>query len=233
MAIDEAVAIPEHARRLFPHGVPWTRYVAIGDSTVEGLGDTVDGFPPGGWPKRVADGLKAVNPAIEFFNLGKRYLTARQIRETQLTRALELKPDLVAMVAGGNDMLSDKFLPEKTAAELELMITELLGVGATVYICSMWDAIRAPVLPEQVKDLLRDRFYALNATIRGVALRHADDPGLVFDDVEGHNAALEARNYSSDCQHLNSRGFAVMAAAVLERLASHLREPARSPRLSV
>ncbi len=208
--------------------MPWTRYVAVGDSTVEGLGETVEGFPPGGWPKRVADGLQAVSPALEFFNLGKRYLTARQIRDTQLARALELEPDLVTVVAGGNDMLAKTFQPEKLAADLELMITELLNAGATVYISSMWDAIRAPVLPDHVKDVLRDRFYAFNDTIRGVAVRHADDPGFVFDDVEHDDAGLDPRNYSTDGQHLNSRGFAVMAAAVLERLGGHLREPTLS-----
>ena len=227
MANHGALNIPEHARRIFSDGVPWTRYVAVGDSTVEGVGESVEGFPPGGWPKRVADGLQAANPALGFFNLGERYLTARQIRDTQLAPALALKPDLVAIVAGGNDMLAETFKPENIAADLDLMIGELLKAGATVYICSMWDVIRAPVLPDQVKDVLRDRFYAFNDTIRSVAVRYAGDPGFVFDDLEHHDAGLDPRNYSSDGQHLNSRGFAVMAAAVLERLGQHLRDPAR------
>jgi lysophospholipase L1-like esterase len=201
------------------------RYVAVGDSTMEGLGETVEGFPPGGWPRRVADGLQAVNPALQFFNLGKRYLTSRQVRETQLARALELKPDLVALVAGGNDMFTETFRSEETESELELMIGELLNAGATVYTCSNWDVIRAPgVLTDQVKDFLRDRFYALNAAIRSVAARHADDPGFVFDDMERYDAGLDPANYSSDGQHVNSRGFAVVAADVLESLAAHLRE---------
>lgn len=223
MAIDSVVDIPGHARRLFPDGVPWGRYVALGDSTIEGLGETVEGFPPGGWPKRLADGLQAVQPALEFVNLGERYLTARQVRETQLARALELKPDLVTLVAGGNDMMAETFEPEKVEAELELMVSELLRAGATVYICSMWDALSAPgVLPQQLIDFLRDRFYVSNESIRAVAARHADDPGLVFDDMEHCAAAFDPSLYSSDCQHLNSRGFAVMAAAVLECLATHL-----------
>lgn len=228
-AIDGALDIPEHARRLFPDGVPWTRYVALGDSTTEGLGETVEGFPPGGWPKRVADGLQAVNPELEFVNLGKRYLTTRQIRDTQLAPALEARPDFATVLAGGNDMLAETFEPERTRADLELMIGELLSAGATVYTCSMWDVMRAPVLTDQVKDFLRDRFYTLNDTIRAVAARHAGDPGFVFDDTESHGAGLDPRNYSSDGQHANSRGFAVAAAAVLDRLAAHLRERPLSP----
>ena len=223
--MQKALDIPGHARRVFPDGVPWNRYIALGDSIAEGLGDTVEGFPPGGWPRRVADGLQAVNPGFEFINLGERYLTARQVRESQLARALELEPDLVTVVAGGNDMLAKTFQPEEVEAELEPMVSELLNAGATVYICSMWDALRAPgVLPEQAKDFLRDRYYVLNDMLRAIAARHADDPEFVFDDMEHCGAAFDPRNYSSDCQHLNSRGFAVMAAAVLERLAAHLRE---------
>lgn len=225
MASAAAADIPGHARRVFPGGVPWGRYVALGDSTVEGLGETVDGFPPGGWPKRLADGLQAVNPALEFVNLGERYLTARQVRETQLAAALDLKPDLVTVVAGGNDLMAETFEPEKVEAELELMVSELLQAGATVYICSMWDALRAPgVLPQQLIDFVRDRYYANNDSIRAIAARHADDPGFVFDDVEHCDAAFDPSNYSGDYQHLNSRGFAVMAVGVLERLAAHLRE---------
>lgn len=225
MAATAAVDIPGHARRVFPDGLPWGRYVALGDSTVEGLGETVDGFPPGGWPKRLADGLQAVNPALDFVNLGERYLTARQVRETQLARALDLNPDLVSVVAGGNDMMVETFEPEKVEAELEMMVSELLRAGATVYICTMWDALRAPgVLPQQLIDFLRDRYYANNDSIRAIAARHADDPGLVFDDLENCDAALDPSNYSGDYQHLNSRGFAVMAAGVLDRLARQVRE---------
>jgi lysophospholipase L1-like esterase len=36
------------ARELFTD-VPWSRYVGLGDSLTEGLGDPVDGFPDGGW----------------------------------------------------------------------------------------------------------------------------------------------------------------------------------------
>jgi lysophospholipase L1-like esterase len=151
------------------------------------------------------------------------------VRESQLARALELRPELVTLLAGGNDMLAETFEPEQVEVDLELMVSELLGAGATVYVCSMWDALRVPgVLPDPVKDFLRDRFYVFNDTIRTVALRHADDPGFVFDDMERHAAGLDPRNYSSDGQHPSSRGFAVMAAAVLDRLAAHLRERAPS-----
>lgn len=218
-----AADIPAYARRVLPGGVPWNRYVAVGDSTIEGLGETVEGFPPGGWPKRLADGLRAVNPELEFFNLGERYLTARQVRETQLAKALELKPDLVTMFAGGNDMLTKTFEPEKVEAELEVMVSELLAAGATVYICTMWDAPSVEgVLPDEAKEFLRDRFYPFNDRLRAIADRHAADPGFVFDDMARCDAARDASNYSSDCQHLNSRGFALMAAGVLDRLAAHL-----------
>jgi hypothetical protein len=70
--------------------VPWRRYVAMGDSITEGvLGDPYPPYPEIGYAQMVADALEARRSDMRFFNLGKRYLTSRQIRESQLGRALE------------------------------------------------------------------------------------------------------------------------------------------------
>ena len=95
--------------------IPWQRYVAVGDSLVEGaLGDPYPPYPEVGWSQMVADALTAVRSDLRFFNLGKRYLTTRQIRKTQLERSIELKPDLAIVWAGGNDMLLENFDPRMT-----------------------------------------------------------------------------------------------------------------------
>jgi lysophospholipase L1-like esterase len=79
---------------------PWRRYVAIGDSLTEGLGDPVQGYPNVSWAEGPAQALKRLHRDFEFLNLGKRYLTARQVRETQLQPALDFEPDLATVLAG-------------------------------------------------------------------------------------------------------------------------------------
>jgi lysophospholipase L1-like esterase len=124
------------ARRVLDD-VGWRRYVALGDSTTEGLGDPVDGVPEGGWCEMVAVALRTLQPELQFFNLGHRYLTTEQIRARQLKRALELEPDLVTVVVGGNDMLVEHFDPRVTEEHFEAMVNALTDAGATVVTSSV------------------------------------------------------------------------------------------------
>ena len=62
-----------------------TRYVAIGDSTVEGLEDPGPGGVYVGWADRLAHHLSAVHPDLTYANLAIRGLTAREVRQTQLS----------------------------------------------------------------------------------------------------------------------------------------------------
>jgi lysophospholipase L1-like esterase len=79
---------------------PWRRYVTIGDSLTEGLGDPVECYPNMAWAEAIGQAFKQLHPDFAFLNLGKRYLTARQVRETQPQPALDFEPDLATLLAG-------------------------------------------------------------------------------------------------------------------------------------
>ncbi|MCW3005044.1 MAG: putative GDSL-like lipase [Conexibacter sp.] len=80
---------------------PWSRYVAVGDSTSEGLDDPhPDGSGYRGWTDRLAERLAELNPHLLYANLAVRGKLARQVREEQLEPALALAPDLATVVAG-------------------------------------------------------------------------------------------------------------------------------------
>ncbi len=86
-----------------------TRYVAIGDSTVEGLEDPGPGGVYVGWADRLAHHLAEVHPDLTYANLAVRGLTAREVRQTQLEPALYLQPEIAVVVAGVNDVLRPRF----------------------------------------------------------------------------------------------------------------------------
>ena len=74
--------------------IRFSRYVAIGDSTTEGLEDpTADGLGYRGFADRLAARLAREQPALLYANLGIRGRKMRQIREEQLEPALALEPD--------------------------------------------------------------------------------------------------------------------------------------------
>ena len=85
----------------------YRRFVALGDSTTEGLMDPLpdgsDGSAAGrtGWPRRWPRTI----PELRYANLAVRGKLARQVREEQLDVAIALEPDLVSVLTGLNDML--------------------------------------------------------------------------------------------------------------------------------
>ena len=89
------------------HGEP-VRYVAMGDSFTEGVGD-VDTDRPNqvrGWADRVAETIGLVDAQAQYANLAIRGLLMHQIVEQQLEAALELRPNLVSFYCCGNRCLN-------------------------------------------------------------------------------------------------------------------------------
>src|SRR5690625_4770021 len=86
----------------------WRKYVAIGDSFTEGLND-IDPENPAtfrGWADMLAASLqKRGAQELQYANLAIRGRLVSDVVGPQLEAALALKPDLVSMVAGGNDIL--------------------------------------------------------------------------------------------------------------------------------
>ena len=115
---------------------PWRRFVALGDSFTEGIGDP-DPQHPGmhrGWADRVAEELaRTADPEqdLAYANLAVRGKLLQQIRDDQLAAAVELQPDLVSLCAGGNDIFRGGD-PDLLATELDEMVAELADTGATV-----------------------------------------------------------------------------------------------------
>ncbi|WP_256443617.1 SGNH/GDSL hydrolase family protein [Micromonospora sp. M51] len=83
----------------------WQRYVAIGDSTTEGLDDPDGAGGYRGWADRFALAVARAQGGLEYANLAIRGRTTALIRAEQLQPALDLAPDLATVVAGMNDVL--------------------------------------------------------------------------------------------------------------------------------
>lgn len=82
------------------------RYVAIGDSFTEGVGDARPDGSVRGWADLVAQGLADVTGApVEYANLAIRGRLLARILAEQLEAAINLGPTLISFNGGGNDML--------------------------------------------------------------------------------------------------------------------------------
>ncbi|HEY3066927.1 MAG TPA: SGNH/GDSL hydrolase family protein [Methylomirabilota bacterium] len=76
-------------------------YVALGDSTVEGIGAT---SAAANYVSRIGDRLRAVYPATRVVNLGVGGATSADVVKEQLDEAVRLEPQLVTLSIGPNDI---------------------------------------------------------------------------------------------------------------------------------
>ncbi len=82
------------------------RYVAVGDSFTEGVGDEQPDGSVRGWADLVAQGLAdATGQPVQYANLAIRGRLLAPIIAEQLEPALALGPTLISFNGGGNDML--------------------------------------------------------------------------------------------------------------------------------
>ncbi|MEU5982682.1 SGNH/GDSL hydrolase family protein [Streptomyces sp. NPDC047434] len=190
---------------------PYLRYVALGDSQTEGVGDGDDTVGLRGFADRLAERLAVVDPRVQYANLAVRGLLAGQVRARQLAPALALRPDLATVVAGVNDMLRPSFDAAEVAGHLEAMFAALTGAGTRVATLTFPDLTVLVPLARP----LRPRIEELNDRIRVAAARH----GVVVSESTGHEVVTDPRIWSADRLHAGPLGHERIAAAVAHALA--------------
>jgi lysophospholipase L1-like esterase len=190
---------------------PLTRYVAIGDSFTEGVGDPDPSRPNGwrGWADRVAEVLAERDPAFRYANLAIRGRKLRGVLDEQLEPALALAPDLVTSYAGANDILRPRVDLDALSAAYDEAIGRLAATGATVVLFTAFDpggsAIYRP---------LRGRFALYTEAVREIAERH----GTRLVDFWRMREYRDFGYWDTDRMHLGPAGHQRMAMAVLDVL---------------
>ena len=187
------------------------RYVALGDSTTEGLEDPYeDGSGYRGWADRLAEALATTNPELTYANLAIRGRKVPQIRAEQLEPALALSPDLASIVGGLNDILRRHVDLDGIAGDIDAMVTSLRDVGATVILMTYPDPT---AVISVAAGRIRTRVGAFNSRIRSLAERR----GAVLVDIDRDGVAHPAL-WCDDRLHANSRGHERLAAAAAAEL---------------
>lgn len=191
--------------------LPWARFVAIGDSFTEGVGDPSPGSPGGlrGWADRFAEVLGGYGDDFAYANLAVRGKLIRQIAEEQLRPALDLRPDLVSISAGGNDVIRPGGDPDAIAVQLEQLLQQFRSTGATVLVFTGVDTAFQPVFRS-----IRGRVAIYNENVRKIA--HRND--CVVVDQWALEELQDSRYWAADRLHLNSLGHHTIARAALDAL---------------
>lgn len=205
--------------------VPWTSYVAIGDSFTEGLWDPYpdaadtpgvpsepesgwSDVPVGepdlcGWADRLAVTLsrRRIDAGLDpltYANLAIRGRPLRRILAEQLPPALQMRPDLLSIVGGGIDVLRLGADPDRLAELLEDAVVQAREAGCHVLLATCMDTRGGgPLL-----SAIRPRMALYSAHISSIARRH--DCAVL--DQWGLRALGDLRMWAQDRIHLSPQG---------------------------
>lgn len=208
----------------------YQRYVAIGDSTTEGLEDPypahvhlyedhghslspshvdVEGSYRG-WADRLAVHIAKSQPEpLEYANLAIRGYRLHEIRR-QLQPALDMRPDLMTIVGGVNDASKTSWNPHEARGHLAFMFRKARERGIEVLTFTMPDpaAINWMVRP------LRRNIHQLNEVTREEAARY----GVRVLDVAHYPIGIDRQLWHDDRLHATSTGHALIARGLAHTL---------------
>lgn len=188
------------------------RFVAIGDSFTEGVGDELPDGRVRGWADIAAQGWADVSGApVQYANLAIRGKLAWPIVEEQLEPALALRPTHLSFNGGGNDMLRPRTDVEHIADAFSRVLRRCDEQNVTLIVLS--GANPSGQLP--MGSLIQRRGDELSAA---VLRRIADRPDVVRALNWPDHELSTGGYWSDDRLHMNANGHHRVAARVLHGL---------------
>jgi lysophospholipase L1-like esterase len=187
------------------------RYVALGDSSTEGLEDPVPGGRHRGWADRFAQHVATVqHEPLLYANLAIRGRRTRQVLDEQLPAALAMRPDLATVFSGTNDVMRSSLDLDAVSGDVRTMQRALRGAGATVLTITMPDLSDIAPMARRVKPQLE----AFNERVRAICA----ETGTLLLDVARFPGATDIRLWHEDRLHANSEGHRRIAAGLAHTL---------------
>ena len=197
---------PPDTLRLLPAGsAASVLYVALGDSTVEGVGASA---PTRNYVGRLHERLLEVYPRARLVNLGVGGATAAGVLGRQLPRALELQPDLVTLSVGPNDITRERD-PASYARDIETILRTLTNRTTAVVVVNLIpDLTLTPRFRgKEIEPRLRQRVIAFNEILTRQARAHGTE---IVDLYTASHQEVPSRSelIGADHYHPSDEGYA-------------------------
>jgi lysophospholipase L1-like esterase len=193
-------------------------YVAIGDSFTAGVDPTAPR-----WADEVA---RALGEGVRYENLASVGATSDDVERDQLPRALALRPDVVSLICGANDvLLSVRPDADAYAGCLSHMFSRLATTAprATIVTATYPDLSRFLDLRPRSRARVERGMRAFNEACRSGARAH----GVLLLEGFDHPDAERRGSFADDGFHPSEEGHRRAAAAFVhalrERLGDRLR----------
>ena len=195
-------------------------YVALGDSTVEGIGAS---RPELNYVSRLHARLREVYRHARLVNLGVGGATSRDVLDSQLGRALALGPDLVTLSVGPNDITGQVAVADYRANVEKILDRLAADTHAVIVVNLLPDLAITPRFRGRAEqDVVGRRSIDFNIALARAAGRHG--AGLV-DLYEPSRREVPARPelMAADGYHPSDLGYARWAELMWQAVQSRIR----------
>jgi lysophospholipase L1-like esterase len=184
--------------------------VAVGDSFTEGMSDLLPDGSYRGWADLLAGRLAAAADAdgVRYANLAVRGKLIRQIADEQVDAAAAMRPDVITLVGGLNDVLRPGCDVAAVCEVLESCVQRLAPA------CDRLVLMRSPIRRGPVATRFLPRMVELFDFVDALAARH----GAVVVDLYGAHVLGDSRMWAEDRLHLTAEGHERVAEAVWQAL---------------
>jgi acyl-CoA thioesterase I len=187
--------------------------VALGDSTIEGIGATEPGkaFAP-----IVYEAVKSHKKNAKFFNFGAAGAKVQDVVNFQLADALRLKPDLILLSIGANDVIK----PVKTFQfdrNYKNLISSLSqNTKALIVVNNIPDFSIAPAVPRPVLPWFNLITRKLNRSIQ----KYTQEAGGILIDLYSQSKIFKGYRelISDDGFHPSDLGYALWGNTIITKL---------------
>jgi lysophospholipase L1-like esterase len=215
-AVSTPTASPKAVTELPTNCQAEVRYVALGDSTVYGVGATT---PDRNYVSRIARRLRDDYPQTRLFNLGVSGANSADVVREQLRPAIATRPDLLTLSVGPNDITGGR-----DAAQYEVSISAILDAlqhdtHAVVVINLLPDMALAPRFNAEEKAAAGRKTILFNQVLERQASSHrvalVDLYTASRQDIPSHPDLI-----ASDDYHPSDAGYARWAELMWPSIAA-------------
>jgi acyl-CoA thioesterase-1 len=202
---------PEIVRALPADRSAAVLYVALGDSTVEGVGAT---SPDRNFVSRLHERLRARYPNARATNLGVSGATSADVLVRQLDRAIGLRPHLVTLSIGPND-ITTRVPVARYEKNLETILGRLRYETTAVVVVNLIPdlAVTPRFSQSRLREAVGRQTIVFNDALERQGRAHGAELVNLYDASQ-REVPRQPELISSDGYHPSDAGYALWAALV-------------------
>ena len=188
-------------------------YVALGDSTGSGVG-----AHEGGYVLRLFNRMVERRPGSKLTNLCVSGATTDDLVRGQLERGVAMKPDLVTVGIGINDVGHGLTIDQFARNYEEILSTLRQKTHAQIVVTNIPDISSAPRIPGPMRSGYQQQIIRFNERLEEIAKRH----GVTIFDIYAitkDELALHPEYFSTDGFHPSDKGYELWAVQMWPTMA--------------